>query len=391
MNFKYNQLVSKYDNFQAPVVDVKVGGNSISEGKRAFGISNVVVDLTAGFEASQAVFSIYNAYDYDDAEFRFSDVKKYVLIGSYVQIFMGYGTNVMEVFRGVITKVNFLIEEEDAPNVQVTAMDVKAVMMANRYHKSLKASSYSDAIKEIFDQSVYESLKNDEVIVSYEISATPDGGAGGETGEESDKMIEMVGESDYEFVVRAAKKFSYDFFVLGGRVYFREAKNDSTSQLTISPGTDMRGTMFKRLSVEYDVTGLTEKVEVRGLDVGKAKLLANTKKNSSKISQGSKAKSLIAGSKFVYIDPTVESAKDAGYRANYLLENMMYRYGTLELEMVGIPDILPGKFITLSDMGTAVSNEFYVQTVQHKMSKDGEFTTSIVGKTAKQGSSFSLF
>ena len=390
----YKELVRKYEKFDRPVINVKVAGKSINDAKKAFGVSNVSVDLTAGFEASQAVFSIYNAYDYDDAKFQFDDVKNYVLIGSYVQIFMGYGTSVMEVFRGVITKVSFLIEEEDAPNVQVTAMDVKAVMMANRYQKNLKATCYSEAVKEIFEQGIYDSMKNDEVILSYEISNTPDyNPAADNSTEETDKMIEMVGESDYEFVVRAAKRFNYDFFVLGGRVYFRKAKDDSTSQITISPGTDMPASIIKRLSIEYDVTGLTEQVEVRGLDVGKAKLLTKTKKNSSKISQGSKAKSLISGSKFVYIDSTVDSTQDAGYRASYLLEDMMYRYGTLELDMIGIPDIIPGKFINISDVGTAVSNEFYVQNVQHSMSRDGEFTTRIVGKTAKQGSSslLSLF
>ena len=388
---KYSEIVKKYDNFRQPKIEVKVGGKSINDSKKPLAISSVTVDLTAGFEASQAIFSIYNAYDYNDAKFNFDDVKNYVLIGSYVQIFMGYGMNVMEVFRGVITKVTFLIEEEDAPNVQVTAMDVKAIMMANRYQKILKATSYSEAIKEIFGQGIYDNLKNDEAILGYEIEDTPDaGGAGGassgDSSEETDKMIEMVGESDYEFVVRVAKRFSYDFFVLGGRVYFRKAKNDSTSQMTISPGTDMPANIIKRLSVEYDVSGLTEEIEVRGLDVGKAKLLSTTKKNSSKISQGSKAKSLLSGSKFVYIDPTVDSKEEAGYRASYLLEDMMYRYGTLELDMIGIPDIIPGKFINVTDVGTAVSNEFYVQSVQHSMSRDGEFSTRIVGKTAQQGS-----
>ena len=384
---RYSEIVKKYDNFEQPTIEVKVGGKSINDAKSPLGISNVTIDLTAGFEASQAVFSIYNAYDYEEAKFKFDDVKKYVLIGSYVQIFMGYGMNVMEVFRGVITKVTFLIEEDDPPNVQVTAMDVKAVMMANRYQKMLKATSYSEAIKEIFDQGVYGNLQNDEIIVGFEIADTPDHNPGGGEGEEeTDKMIEMVGESDYEFVVRVAKRFSYDFFVLGGRVYFRPAKNDSTSQMTISPGTDMPANLIKRLSVEYDVTGLTEQVEVRGLDVGKAKLLSTTKKNSSKISQGSKAKSLISGSKFVYIDPTVDSKEEAGYRASYLLEDMMYRYGTLELDMIGIPDILPGKFINVTDVGTAVSNEFYVQSVQHSMSRDGEYSTRIIGKTAQQTS-----
>lgn len=381
----YDELrTSKYGNFDLPVIQVKVNGNAISDGKRSFGISNVNVELTAGFEASQASFGIYNAYDYDDAHFEFDFVKNYILIGSFVQIFMGYNVTVTEVFRGVITRVNFVIEEGEPPHVLVSAMDVKAVMMANRYHKAIKSKCYSEAVKEIFKQGVYDSLKNDGVIVSYEIGDTPDydPAAGGNPNEETDKMIEMVGESDYEFVTRVAKKFNYEFFVLGGRVYFREAKLDNESQITISPNAQI-----KSLNVEYDITGLTESVEVRGLDVSKARVLRDTKKNSNKLSQGSKAKSLISGSKFVYIDPSVATTADAGYRAKYLMEDMMYRYGTLELEIIGIPDILPGKFIKIDGVGKAISNEFYVQTVKHSMTVDGDFTTKVIGKAAKQSSS----
>lgn len=381
----YSSLRSKYNEFDLPTVEIKVNGKTFGESKRSFGISDVDVELTAGFEASTASFSIYNAYDYDDAQFNFDAIKNYVLIGSLVEIYMGYTTTLQEVFRGVITRVHFLIENGESPCVQVTAMDVKAVMMSNRYHRALSAKSYSEAVKEVLGQGVYETLKNDNIIVSLEISDTPDQsplGAGAVGNEETDKMIEMVGESDYEFVVRTAKKFNYEFFVLGGRVYFRSAKCDNTSQLTVTSDVQI-----KRLSVEYDMTGLTESVEVRGLDVGKAKLLSKTKKNSNKLSQGSKAKSLISGSKFVYIDPSAYSAEDASYRADYLMEDMMYRYGTLELEMIGIPDILPGKFINIKNVGKVISNEFYVQSVRHYMNRDGEFTTKVVGKAAKQGAS----
>ncbi|MBO6284142.1 MAG: hypothetical protein J6M63_09475, partial [Pseudobutyrivibrio sp.] len=258
-----NLKTSKYSNFDLPVIQVKVNDKAITDGKRSFAISNVTVDLTAGFEASQASFGIYNAYDYEDTQFEFDVIKNYVLIGSYVQILMGYNLTVTEVFRGVITRVNFVIEDGEAPYILVTAMDVKAVMMANRYHKAIKAKSYSEAVKEIFKQGVYESLKNDGVILSYEIGDTPDKNpSSGEQGkEETDKMIEMVGESDYEFVTRVAKKFNYEFFVLGGRVYFRAAKLDKENQITISPSANI-----KSINVEYDITGLTESIEVRGLD-----------------------------------------------------------------------------------------------------------------------------
>lgn len=381
----YNSLFKEYGGFINPLIEIKINDVSFTAGanrKVAIGVSNVSIDLTAGFEASQAIFSLYNVYDYENTKFNFDSFKKIVLLGSAVTIYAGYEATVKEVFRGVITKVNFLIEEDDVPNVQVTAMDVKAVMMANRYSRRLKATAYSKAISEIFDQSVYQSLKNGGVITGFSIDNTPDAlEPAPATEADIEKTIEMVGESDYEFVVKVAKKFNYDFFVYCGKVIFRKAKSDQTKQITINDNA-----RIKRLSVDYDLTGLVEEVEVRGLDVGKAKGVTGKKKNSNKLSQGNKAKALISGSKFVYIDPSSSDNSDVGYRANYLFENMSYRYGTLELDMAGVPEIIPGKYISVSDFGTAVSNDFYVQAVRHTFSKDGAFLTHILGKTDKMSS-----
>ena len=266
----YNSLFKEYGGFINPLIEIKINDVSFTAGanrKVAIGVSNVSIDLTAGFEASQAIFSLYNVYDYENTKFNFDSFKKMVLLGSAVTIYAGYEATVKEVFRGVITKVNFLIEEDDVPNVQVTAMDVKAVMMANRYSRRLKATAYSKAISEIFDQSVYQSLKNGGVITGFSIDNTPDAlEPAPATEADIEKTIEMVGESDYEFVVKVAKKFNYDFFVYCGKVIFRKAKSDQTKQITINDNA-----RIKRLSVDYDLTGLVEEVEVRGLDVGKAK------------------------------------------------------------------------------------------------------------------------
>lgn len=377
----YSSIVDKYDNFRFPVIEVEVNGTPVNQGKKNVGVSNVTVDLTAGFEASQAVFSLYNCYDSEEGTFEFDTVKNFVLIGSSVRILLGYDTSVTEVFRGVITRVNFLIEEGDVPNIQVTAMDVKAVMMSSRYSKKLKATNYYNAVNEIFEQGIYQNLKSSEVITEYVIDKTPDYSPTEPTSE-TDKSIEMVAESDYEFLVKVAKKYNFEFFILGGIVYFRRAKADSTKQITIT-----NKAKIKRLSVEYDVTGLVEKVVVRGLDVGKGKILSQTKKNSNKLSQGSKAKALISGKEYVYVDSTAASTEDASDRAAYLMEDIMYRYGTMELDIIGIPDILPGRFIKLDGVGTAVSNEFYVYSVRHTLNADGEFFTRVIGRTNKQGSS----
>ena len=80
---------------------------------------------------------------------------------------------------------------------------------------------------------------------------------------------------------------------------------------------------------------------------------------------------------------TSTMASAASGRASYLLDEMSYRLGSLEMVMQGLPEMVPGRFIRISDFGTAVSNQFYVTTVQHRLMEDGTYDMKIIGKAAK--------
>lgn len=381
-SFQYEDLKEKYENFSQPLAQILVNGKDVVDNKCDFQLSNIEVEMTSGFEAAIATFWIYGCYDKVRSEFRFSDLQKYIFMGSSVVINLGYGIHVREIFRGFISRVNFSFQEDGIPGVEVTAMDVKGIMMSGNYSRQVEASSFSEGIRKILEQtaSAYERLKSIEVITKLDITDTPDreemGGA--PQGEKaSDRTIEMVCESDYEFVVKAAQKFNYEFFSVGGTVYFRKAKNNKELLMEAEPGNGIRS-----YEVEYDLTGIVGKVEVRGMDVGKSKLISSTKKMQNKISQGNKAKPLVSKAQKVYIDPTVSSQKDAGYRAEYLMEDISYRLGTLKAEFVGLPELTPGRFLKIKGLGTAVSNTFYLVTVRHIMDGERGYVTKVVGKAA---------
>ena len=62
------------------MIDVEVDGKNIRENKNGLGVTNMVVDMTCGYEASQASFDIINCYDPEKSEFKFSALKKYILL-----------------------------------------------------------------------------------------------------------------------------------------------------------------------------------------------------------------------------------------------------------------------------------------------------------------------
>ncbi len=376
--FDFQELKKTYGGFNYPLVRVKVGGKNIADDKGGFSVSDIFVELTSGFEASVAEFKIYNTYDPMLHEFRFEDVKKLIALGSSVEICMGYGDQVRDVFRGFISQVNFVFPREEIPAVEVHAMDIKGIMMANSYAKQLTAQCYSEAVKQLLDQPFYQKLNGDNgLFKEISITETPDKPQGGDDKSATDKTIEMVNESDYEFVVRAAKRFNYEFFQSNDTILFRKAKSDTQDLIAIGPFDGMIS-----FEIGYDVTGLVGKVEVRNVDAAKGKMFSSNKKLEGKMSEGNIAKQLVSKQMKVYIDPTAATKKDAEYRADYLMEQMSYRFGTLESDVIGLPEILPGKFLQVKGLGKGASNRFYISSVTHSMQKEGTYITHVSGKAA---------
>ena len=370
--YTYADLKSKYEDFAHPLYILTVNGKDFAENKEGFIVSDIEVELTSGYEASIASFSIYNCFDNDMATFRIEEVKKYIFLGSSIEIAMGYARHAQIVFCGFISKVSFFYEEGDMPGIRITAMDIKGVMMANNYSRQLTATSYGEAVKEIFDKNPYTGMINAQLVKEIIVSDTPD-----KLSKAVDRSIEMTAESDYEFVVKAAKKYNFEFFTECGNVYFRKAKQNAETIMEMGPADGLR-----TFDVEYDVTGLAETIKARSTDVGKAKVIEAKLKFNNKISLGNKAKKLIKKTEKVYLDATITSKEEADYRVESLMEEMSYRFGSLECTCIGMPELLPGKFFELTSLGQPPNNKFYLVRVVHKMDDDRGFQTKLYGKAA---------
>lgn len=372
---QFSELQERYENFKYPIVVINVNNKNIAGKDSGLVVNDIDIDLSSGYEASIASFHIYNSFNVRESKYLFDIIKDFIAIGSNVSISAGYSNAATNIFCGVITKVNFLFERDGIPYVRVTAMDVKGIMMASCYAQQLKAMDYGSAVKEIFERAAYSKL-TDKTIKKITVIDTPDKGKYDEQ-KQNDFSIEMVNESDYEFIVKAAKKFNYEFFTHYDEVIFRPARSNTDVIMDITPATGLL-----EFDVEYDVTGLVEEIEVRGMDTGKGKVISSKTKFSNKISEGNKAKNLISNSRKVFIDPTVKSQSDADTRAKALMQTMSFRYGTLSCAVIGIPEIVPGFYMGLSELGTAVSNNFYISETRHVINQEDGYITYIRGQAS---------
>ncbi|MBO5292134.1 MAG: phage late control D family protein [Lachnospiraceae bacterium] len=375
--YSYETLKTQYMDFTYPLAQVFIQERDFGENADGFRLSELEVELSCGFEASAVTFSIYGCYDVTARQYRMDKLKKYACLGYPVRVLLGYGSRMTEVFRGFIAQVSYVSREGDPHHVQVIAVDVKGMMMSNCYARQLRADCYSDAVREIFTQSAYQQMNSYGIYDRLSIENTPDKRPDGRSGQVSAETIEMVSESDYEFVVKAAKRFNYEFYVDNGVVIFRKAKGVSGCliKLGVSAG-------ILEYDISYDVTGLVQTIEARGMDTGSGRVFSASEKYTNKISMGNRARALIAQTKRVYVDAGITSAEEAQYRVSSLLEEMAYRLGSLEAECVGLPELKPGYFIEITGLGEPADNRFYLTEVRHFISDTGGFRTRIRGKAA---------
>lgn len=377
-SYEYGKLKDKYGDFLYPIAKLIINDKDLSEKKEDFVIENIEIELSCGYEASAVSFDIFYCFDEIKQKYKIDEIKKYICLGAPISAAVGYGGSLLEVFKGFIANVTFLRQEEETHHMEITALDVKGMMMANCCARQMTAASYGEGIKELFQKNVYEKMQSWEIYTDLKVTDTPDKNDSGGNDKARTEHVDMLAESDYDFAVKAAKRFNYEFFVEDGVVYFRKSKATKGCLMKIG---QKEGILTYEIS--YDITGLVESVEARGTDIRKAESFIAKKKVKNKISLGNKAKSLISQTEKVYIDGSIHSKEQAENRVESLVEEMSFRFGKLECRCIGIPEILPGYYIDIDGFGGPANNRFYVTNVKHCISEEGGFTTEISGKAAQ--------
>jgi hypothetical protein len=370
----FDTLKKKYSGFYYPQALIEFGGKEFKDKSGRIVINDINIELTSGYEASVASFRMYGVFRQETGAFAYEEIKKQVLLGNSLTIKLGYLNTFEPVFTGFVAGVNFVFTPGGLPYVEVTGMDVKGVMMSGSYAEQLVATSYGDAVREILRKTAYERLQDGAAITGISVSDTPDKESGGGKQGASAYTIEMASESDYEFVVKAARRFNFEFFTDRGKVYFRKAKSSSEDlpPLSIQDG-------LISFDIGYSITGIAETVEARSVDAGTGKIISSKLKFTNNLSTGNNAKKLIAKSRHVYIDPTIVSKQHADARAASLLETMSYRLGALNCECIGIPELQPGRFIAIKGLGAPADNRFYLTGVTHSISAEVGYRARLIG------------
>ncbi len=356
--YTYDSLSKKYYDFKVPTYKINIDGSELTEEKSTI-ITELKVELTCDNEASGCQFMVMGVYNPSKRAFDKSLVTKYFQLGKKVTVSLGYIKTEM-VFMGYISAVTTSIGAEMAM-ISVECTDAKGLMMNNQVIEQRTETKYKDVISSILSSNSYGSYSAGTQVDDIE---TPQ------------KKIEIYGESDFDFLVRLANRVNYEFFVCQGKIFFRKPMPLKSPVLELEWGMNLLG-FEKRCSLEGQVLEL----EVRSTDIDKGAVISGIAKSDEQFSNGPSGKKALKKIKKVIVDSSIISEQEATKRAEELLKRLNERYTQVQIKCVGIPEIVPGRFIKVKKLGEGLEGNYYIIRVVHSVSSE-EYSTTIEARMA---------
>ena len=343
---KYSTLENKYGNFVVPAFRIKSGGTDLVT-KNDLTVAELTITLSLD-SAGMVIIKISDVYNVEKHCFD-SKIKGLFKLGTVIEIEIGYLSATTPVFKGYVAGIGTEINDE--PMLVIKLMDARKLMMTSGIRKQLyEDKNYSDIFKKVMGR--YSKL------CGIEAEAT------------TDNLTSPVSQStnDYNFVkneLLKKGKSEREFFILYDKAYFRKPCNNKTPIMTAELGRELF-----RLSTMEDY--LDTEIEVVGYDP------ANTKSVSAKVkakSSGSITPVLSPSQKQFFIDPDADSAEKAKIRAGSIAEKMKMNSCYAEGELIGLPEIVPGRFLKVENVDSLADKSFYLSEVTHYITESSFRTT----------------
>ncbi len=357
--YTFDQLEKKYGNFSDGAGEIDIEGFSITN---KFTVKNITVRISALYEAGYAEFTIFDGFEENsDGFYMDKNLEKKLAEGKKVEISLGYGEKLTRVFSGYIDGIRIDYSYEGAFSITIICLDGKGMMM-NSFRSEIKTNlkKYSDAVKKTLGAySGFFSIGKVTPTSELEIP------------------FSQLNESDYDFVVRLAKRLNYSFYIHLGKAYFVPFGNDRTVIFEITPKVRLMEfsieTSLRRRFSKVVVVNNDEKDEKKRIKSEAASVNVLESGSSSKAA----ANSAIASDMVKTItDPAATTAEIAKTIAQAEIDRMSYASVEGTIETVGLPELYPGVFAMVSGFGTAFEKNYYIKKVTHRLYGE-KFTTTL--------------
>lgn len=336
-------------------MEIKLGGTKLDSSK--IPITNLEVELSAEGAAGGCSFTVDSLFDYENSKWN-NDVAKTVKLGTSLEVSGGY-VQKKPLFYGYVDEYTLEHTGEGAPKITVSGIDGLGFLMNCREPYYGGAKKGKEIITEILKKSVSAGFAKSVTVDSS--NALVDF--------ETPIIKEQV--DDFRFLRILAERYGMVLMALNGELIFDALWQSDDPLITLTVGKGLIS-FNKRISLK----GQVGKVEIWGRDVNQ-KFIQGSATTVSTGGRGKTAAQLVSGLEKAVLREFNEYARTEGElarlaqaRLNSIAMGLVSGEGTC----VGIPEIIPGRYINIEGMEDETNGRYFISMVTHSFTTEGYFT-----------------
>ncbi len=358
--YTYAELQDKYVDLLSPAVEITIGSKTYTN--RDIPILSLEVEMSTDGSAGGCTFSVDSEYKSEGTPWD-HDFDKSIKIGEKLIIKGGY-VKQKELFYGYIDDYTFSYSGNEGQHIQITGIDGLGYLMHLREPLYGGQQQPQELIRSILQKSVAKGFAKSVTVGSLDTFKTP---------------IVKEQMDDWSFLNLLASRYGVSLFAIDGELIFDDVYQNTKSLITLRNRTNLRR-FSRRISLAHQVGS----VEIWGRDVNQKPI----KGIASSVSMGGSGKSaaqLVSALKDAvmreyseYVRTPQECEKLAQNRLNGIAMGFVSGEGAC----IGIPEIIPGRYIEIEGLDDEVDGSYFLSRVRHVFRPEG-YSTEFEVKGAK--------
>jgi phage protein D len=306
-------------------------------------------------DGASSTLTIHDEFDMSAQKFKYLDDPLFD-VGKQINIKMGYGNSLKDVFKGTITRIEPSFFTGDVPTFTIEAHAFSYnSLKRNSPAKKFKETKFSDVAKKIAQKTNLKSVVDET--------------------EEYKKPIQKNNDiSCFKFLKDLAKEAKSLFFINRGTLYFIKMEDNREEILTLELGKDIIN-----FRPNIKTTKLLTEVEVRwsNPDNPDKPIVSLVKAgDEGDIESGTKTGSQLAKEKVGGIRKVITCrAANSINHAKEIAETELRKANNTLIEgtgeCLGMPQIRPGVKIGLKKVGNKFSGTYFVTGATHTINDSG--------------------
>ncbi|SKB73311.1 Phage protein D [Lachnospiraceae bacterium] len=356
-SYDITSLEKKYDSFMSPAAEIQVGSAKIDGMK--IPITYLRVQQTVRNRSGSAEFQVSGMYDYEKGKW-LENLLDSIDVGAKVTIKMGYMKSKKQVFFGYVDSYEVTYGSGHQPNITVSALDGMGLLMSGGERQDFGKKTTNEVVTELTKE-----CKSAGLISSVTIDTLP---------KFQSQIRKETNCSNYDFLSQLAEMCFVNFCVINGEMLFSNLMKNTSSLVELTMGQCLleftRSVSMTRNSVGSVVVisnGTKDKKEVRG------KAETPGKFGGSGDTAAKKVKGLSKTSRVIRMN-FLQSEKECKDMAQNVLDYMNLGFSGGGGRCLGLPDLIPGRFIKIKGVDKKSNGSYFVSDVTQTLSEDGYYT-----------------